>query len=72
MTWSSVDAGGGKTRIDASAAYHYRYLGVYDERVYGKWTATYSGERDLPDSTSGRLEGLMGGRKVVSTEFTLR
>ncbi|CAN7535554.1 caspase family protein [Polaromonas sp. LjRoot131] len=72
MTWSSVDAGGGKTRIDASVAYHYRYLGVYDERVYGKWTATYSDQRDLPDSTSGRLEGLMGGRNVVSTEFTLR
>lgn len=72
ITWSSVDAGGGKVRIDASVAYHYRYLGVYDERIYGKWTATYSGERDLPDSTSGRLEGLMGGRNVVSTEFTPR
>lgn len=72
ITWKSVDVGGGKIRIDADVSYHYRYLGVYDERVYGRWSATYSGQRDLPDSTSARLEGLMGGRNVVSAEFTPR
>lgn len=72
ITWKSVDIGGGKVRIDASVAYHYRYLGVYDERVYGSWSATYSGQRDLPDSTDARLESLIGGRNVVTAEFTPR
>ncbi len=54
------------------AAYHYRYLGVYDRAVYGKWTATYSGEQALLGFDLGTAGRPDGRRNVVSTEFTPR
>jgi len=74
LTWKAVAVAGVKFRIDAKVTYSTTNLaGLGRFSVFGNWTATYSNQGELPESSSAVLRG--GGvsnSNMVSAEFKPR
>ncbi len=76
VRWSVTALDGGRMRIDAVVNYYFT-LGTYAQKSYGKWTATYSDQRQLPDSFSTDLKGqsnspVYGGDSKVAGTIEFR
>lgn len=72
--WTATPIGQGKVRVDGTVAYSSPTpLNAKPVYMYGKWTSTYSAERDLPDTTSAKLRSeLPLFTNVMATELKLR
>ena len=74
VTWKSVATSGGKFRIDAKVSYSaINAMGVVRMSIFGNWTATYSSQGELPESSSAVLRGSgPASSNMVSVEFKPR
>ncbi|WP_164483734.1 MULTISPECIES: caspase family protein [unclassified Polaromonas] len=74
LNWTATPLAQGKVRIDATVSYTTpNPVSGRRSYLYGTWTALYSAERELPDSSSASLKGdYLYNNNIVSAEFRMR